>query len=95
MLHTFALGRKADISIMLWLSLLCSMPPAANANVQPRSGWGTIIPKNCEYAELTKLAPNGQLVYDSTGTNINHQMSGDMRTQEFAAEAGIISAIFF
>ena len=78
---------------MLWLSLLCSMPPAANANVQPRSGWGTIIPKNCEYAELTKLAPNGQLVYDATGTNINHQMSGDMRTQEFAAEAGIMPAV--
>ena len=69
------------------------MPPAANANVQPRSGWGTIIPKNCEYAELTKLARNGQLVYDATGTNINHQMSGDMRTQEFAAEAGIMPAV--
>ena len=69
--------------------------PAANNNTtnQPRSGWGTVLPKQCEYVEITKEAPNGQMVYDSTATGINHQMSGNMLTIEFAGESGIANAI--
>ena len=70
------------------------MPPANNNNIsQPRSGWGTVLPKQCEYIEITKEAKNGQMVCDATATGINHQMSGNMLTIEFAGESGIANAV--
>ena len=46
-----------------------------------------------EYFELTKEAPNGQVVFDATATGINHQMTGNMLTIESAGESGIANAV--